>query len=59
MVSICLLPDPALMTRSELDWLNSYHQLCRDRYLPIFQYTCNEAPRSIYSKQDFPISLRE
>jgi len=23
--------DPELMSRSELDWLNNYHQLCRDR----------------------------
>jgi hypothetical protein len=25
------------MTRSELDWLNSYHQLCRDRYFNIMK----------------------
>ena len=25
-----ILPD--LMTRQEIDWLNNYHQLCRDRW---------------------------
>lgn len=29
--------DPDLMTRSELDWLNSYHQLCRDRVGPLLR----------------------
>lgn len=28
---------PELMTRQELDWLNTYHQTCRDRVGPLLQ----------------------
>lgn len=29
--------DPDLLTRSELEWLNTYHQTCRDRVGPLLQ----------------------
>ena len=28
---------PGLMTREEVEWLNTYHQLCRDRVAPILK----------------------
>ena len=40
---LCVVPiqtkmiQPELLTKEEVEWLNNYHQLCRDRVAPILR----------------------
>jgi len=46
---------PELMTKQELDWLNNYHQLCRDRVGPILKATGRLETLEWLNKETMPI----
>jgi len=48
-----ILPD--LMTRQEIDWLNNYHQLCRDRVGPILKEKGRKDALEWLNRETMPI----
>lgn len=49
------LIDPTLMTRVEIDWLNSYHQTCRDKVAPLLKAAGKQSALEWLYKETQPI----